>query len=58
MNVNDLNRTDTQKVVISQPGVSNNNATQNISISAVQWLCYSNSKSENPVFVARWSRDS
>ena len=29
-----------------------------ISISAVQWLCYSNSKSENPVFVARWSRDS
>lgn len=36
MNVNDLNRTDTQRVVISQPGVSNNNATQNISISAVQ----------------------
>lgn len=36
MNVNDLNRTDTQRVVISQPGVSNNNATQNISISAVK----------------------
>ena len=36
MNVNDLNRTDTQRVAISQPGVSNNNATQNISISAVK----------------------
>lgn len=36
MNVNDLNRTDTQRVVISQPGVSNDNATQNISISAVK----------------------
>lgn len=23
-----------------------------ISISAVQWLCYSNSKNENPMFVA------
>ena len=29
-----------------------------ISISAVQWLCYSNSKSENPVFVVLRSRDS
>lgn len=36
MNVNDLNRTDTQRVAISQPGVSNNNSTQNISISAVK----------------------
>ena len=36
MNVNDLNRTDNQRVVITQPGVTPNNATQNISISAVQ----------------------
>lgn len=36
MNVNDLNRTDTQRVVITQPGVAPTNATQNISISAVQ----------------------
>ncbi len=36
MNVNDLNRTDNQRVVITQPGVTPTNATQNISISAVQ----------------------
>jgi hypothetical protein len=36
MNVNDLNRTDSQRVVINQPGISQPNATQNISISAVQ----------------------